>query len=90
MTIPHQRPDQSFADHQADMADWMGCSVDALNAAHDPLHRSMAAWLGLTSHAMRDAAGEALTPSEADLAAYEEQAVLYAQRYITKAGGTVP
>ena len=69
---------------QTRTAAWMGYegpdAVDAMNAEHDPLHRELCAWLGLTSHSMRMAAGETLTPHECQLAAYEEHAVLGVQR----------
>ena len=70
---------------QAETAAWCGYTgpdaVDQMNAEHDPLHAALCAWLGLTSHSLRMAAGEALTGQEQALAAYEEDAVLHVQRF---------
>lgn len=90
MTYPRPSPDRSHDEHQADMAAWMGTSVHAMNEAHDPLHRALAGFLGVESHAMRMAAGEALTEQEAYHAGIEEEAVLFCQRWMHVAGGTVP
>lgn len=80
-----------FAQHQAATARWMGYpDADAMNAAHDPLHRSLCRWLGVTSHAMREAAGESLTREEQTLANMEEDAVMHLQRFIVHAGARVP
>lgn len=75
--IPRQRPGQSFDDHQAEVAAWMGCSVGEMNAAHDPMHRSLCAWLGVPSHSLACAAGD---DHDARLAGLEEEAVLHVQR----------
>lgn len=56
-------------------------AADRMNAEHDPLHAALCRWLGLTSQSLRIAAGEALTPAEHKLAAYEEDAVLHVQRF---------
>jgi len=89
--IPRRAASQSHEDHQADMARWMGyLDTAALNRDHDPLHHALAGWLGIPSHAMRQAAGEALTSDEAMLASLEEEAVLHVQRWMNHAGGTVP
>jgi len=86
--IPRREPDQSFDGHQRDMAAWVGCaSVDEMNAMHDPLHHALCGWLGVTSHAMLDAAG---LPHDAALAAIEEEAVLHCQRLAMAHGAGVP
>lgn len=84
--IPQRGPGQSFEAHQADVAAWMGCSVEALNAVHDPLHVEFCRWLGVESQALRDARGEALSERERQLASLEEMAVLTTQRLIVAAG----
>ena len=69
-----------FDAHQAETAAWMGYpDAAAMNAAHDPLHRALCGWLGVTSHSMLCAGGE---PHDATLAAMEEDAVLHTQRLI--------
>ena len=88
--IPQRAPGQSFADHQREMAEWLGASVDEMNRCHDPLHHSLCAWLGIPSHAMRIAAGEPVSPAEAGLAEVEEVAALCVQRLMHRAGATVP
>lgn len=80
--IPQRRPHQSFASHQAEMATWLGTDVATMNAAHDPLHRSLCAWLGIAS--------VSLTDPDHPLAAIEEQAVLHVQRLIHHAGAATP
>ncbi|WP_146049641.1 hypothetical protein [Novosphingobium sp. HII-3] len=90
MTYPRPSPDRSHDEHQNDMAAWMRTTVDAMNRAHDPLHRALAGFLGVESHALRMAAGEELTEREAHLAGIEEEAVLFCQRWLHQAGGTVP
>ena len=72
------------------MATWLGTTVEAMDRDHDPLHHALCAWLGITSQSMRVAAGERLTEQEHELAGYEEEAVLYLQRYLGHAGGEVP
>ena len=80
-----------LAARQAVTARWMGYpDAAAMNAQHDPLHRSLCTWLGVTSHALRDAAGEALTEGERYLAALEEDAVLHLQKFICHARLEVP
>ena len=54
------------------------------------LHRALAGFLGVESHAMRMAAGEELTERETHLAGIEEEAVLHCQRWLHHAGGTAP
>lgn len=88
--IPRHRPEQSFADHQAEVANWLGCSVEAMNADHDLTHLTLCHWLSVTSHAMREAEGANLTPEEAELAAIEEEAVLHVQRFAVRSGASVP
>ena len=88
--IPRRRHGQSFEEHQSDMAAWLGTDVANMDRQHDPLHRAIAGWLGITSHAMRDAAGERLTAREQALAVLEEAACLHLQRYLVNAGAEVP
>lgn len=85
--IPARRPFQSFDDHQAEVAAWMGCDVNTMNRDHDPLHHALCDWLGVESEAMKDAAGE---PHDAELAGIEEEAVLMAQRLMVRGGGRMP
>ena len=67
-------------------AAWLGYTgpdaVAQMDLHHDPLHRSLCAWLGIESQSMRVAAGERLTEREQALAAYEEHATLGVQRLI--------
>lgn len=78
----------TFDQHQAETAAWMGYpDAAAMNAAHDPLHRSLCRWLGVRSHSMACAAGE---PHDPDLAAIEEAAVLHVQRLIARHGAEIP
>lgn len=88
--IPRQRPGQSLADHQIEMAEWMGTSVADMERCHDPLHRALCGLLGVTSQSLRQADGEMLTGEEQELAGLEEEAVLHCQRWLVKAGGRVP
>jgi hypothetical protein len=74
VTHPRAFPDQSFDDHQAEMAKWMGCSVERMNADHDRLHLALCRWLGVPH-----------TDSGA-----EEEAVLAVQRFMYEAGAIVP
>ena len=78
----------TFEQHQAETAAWMGYGdAAAMNAAHDPLHRALCGWLGVPSHSMACAAGE---PHDAELAAYEEAAVLHVQRLMARHRVGVP
>ncbi len=90
MTYPRQKPGQSLDQHQAEMARWMGVSVETMNRAHDPLHRALCAMLDLPSQSMRQAAGEDMTAKDYHLASLEEQAVLNVQRFMHQAGGKLP
>ena len=83
---------QSFADHQREMAHWLGFGgdVDAMNSRHDATHRALAAWLDLPSLALLDGAGQALTQHQRFLAGLEECAVLHLSRYVQHAGHEVP
>lgn len=69
---------------QAETAAWMGYGddVDAMNAAHDPLHASLCAWAGVDSVSLRIARGEAVTAAEQEIAWREEDAVLHVQRWL--------
>lgn len=75
---------------KATTAKWMGYPVGLTGIAemdreHDPLHRRLCEWLGVTSQSMRDAAGEPLSPDQRKLACIEEDAVLHVQRFIQHA-----
>lgn len=88
---PAWKPGETFDQHQAAMAEWLGhTSVDEMNRHHDRGHVSLARWLGVTSHALRDAAGAHLTREEADLAGLEEDALLSLTRYANHAGVQLP
>lgn len=90
MTYPRQKPGQSLDQHQAEMARWMGVSVETMNRVHDPRHHALCAMLGLPSQSMRQAAGEDMTAKDYHLASLEEQAVLNVQRFMHQAGGKLP
>lgn len=85
--IPHQRSGQPFKQHQLEVAQWVGCSVDDLNLYHDALHRALCDWLGVPSHSLACARSDT---HDARLAALEEEAVLYLQRFMTAQGVGVP
>lgn len=88
MNCPQQQPGQSFSDHQAETAAWMGyATADDMNADHDALHAAMCKWLGVPSHSLLQAAGE---PHDAHLAWIEENAVLHLQRFMRQIGACVP
>lgn len=72
----------SLVDEQAAMAEWLGCSVERMNAHHDSLHRWLAERVGRESLSLKFSRGEQLTPDEAAVAAIEEDAVLAIQRYL--------
>lgn len=59
----------------------------ALCQDHDALHAALAAWLGLESFALREAAG---LDVDAEIAAAEEAAVLATQKFMRLAGVSVP
>lgn len=90
MTYPRQQPGQSFEDHQADMARWMGVSVEAMNKWHDRTHEALCRLFGLPSQSLRHARGEDMTPRDYHLAGLEEEATLYVQRFMHLAGGKLP
>lgn len=69
------------------MAEWMGCTVEAMNSAHDEWHAALCAWLGIPSHSLACAAGE---PHDGVLAGLEEAAVLHTQKFVCAAGVGVP
>ncbi|GAA4015378.1 hypothetical protein GCM10022280_12640 [Sphingomonas swuensis] len=65
------------------MAEWLGCeTVEEMNNAHDGLHAELAQWMGATSFSLLMAQGVALTPERQALAALEEEAVLFVQRWL--------
>lgn len=77
-----------FDAQQAATARWMGYpDAAAMNRDHDPLHEALCRWLGIPSHAMLAARGEA---HDGALAAMEEDAVLHLQRFMVNAGAGVP
>lgn len=78
----HELAYASLADEQAEMAAWLGCSVERMNAHHDALHRWLADRAGLPSYSLLLSEGESLTPDHAAIAAAEEDAVLHVQRYL--------
>ena len=67
---------------QEEMAKWLGCSVEQMNAEHDKLHSKLSRWTKEHSYSLELAAGVRLTPQEYTLANLEEDAVLYLQRYL--------
>jgi hypothetical protein len=84
--IPERREEQSFEQHQTEMAAWCGYDdAAAMNADHDGLHRSLCGFLGVTSLSMCAAAGKRLTGEEKAMADLEEDAVLYVQRFMRHA-----
>ena len=81
----HELAYADIAEEQREIAAWLGCSVERMNAEHDALHARLARWTGLPSRSLRIAAGGTLPPKEAEVAALEEDAVLYVQRYLCAA-----
>ena len=80
---PLRREGQPLAEHQAEMARWMGyATVEELNADHDPLHAALCQWLGVPSYSLMIAQGVALDAKRMRLANLEEVAVLTIQRFI--------
>lgn len=68
---------------QEQTAEWMGySSIDPMNAEHDDLHRRLCEWLRVPSYSMMVAEGKTLTHEQWMAANYEEDAVLYLQRFI--------
>lgn len=90
MTYPRQQPGQTMDAHKADMARWMGTTVEQMDHVHDRLHRAICAMLGLTSQSLRQAAGEEMTARDYHLASIEEEAILFCQRFLHQAGGKLP
>jgi hypothetical protein len=70
---------------QEEMASWIGCTVEEMNADHDRLHEWLADMTGLHSYSMDVAYEIPLTDEEFQLANYEEDAVLNLQRYLYQA-----
>lgn len=85
--IPQLRPGQPFRQHQLEVAQWVGCSVDDLNAHHDALHGALCRWLGVPSHSLACARSDT---HDAALAALEEEAVMHVQRFMAHHGVGVP
>jgi hypothetical protein len=75
---------------QLDMSEWLGYSVYEMNRDHDRLHAELCKWLGIESQALRVARGDKLSHEEHCLANWEEDAVLYLQRFIARAGVDMP
>jgi hypothetical protein len=71
-----------IVDEQKAMAEWMGCSVEQMNRHHDRTHAWLAERAGVTSYSLKASEDEHLTPDESAVAAAEEDAVLYLQRYL--------
>lgn len=71
---------------QHETAEWMGCSIEQMNAAHDPLHADLCKWAGVESQSLRVAKGEILDAEEHRLAWLEEAAVLNVQRWMVALG----
>jgi hypothetical protein len=84
---PVRRPGQTFHAHQQETADWLGCTVEQMNADHDRLHGELTKWTGRNSYALRMGRGESLTARQRVLADLEENAVLHLQRYMVAVGG---
>ena len=82
MNAPRHIPGQTFEEHQRDMADWMGCSVEEMNDFRDGLHAELCQWMGATSYSLLMAQGVELSPSRKALADLEENAVLHTQRWL--------
>lgn len=76
-----------FQQQQATTADWLNCSVEQMNAAHDPLHAALCQWLGVSSHSLACARGEM---HDEGVAVMEEEAVLHVQRLAVAHGVGVP
>jgi hypothetical protein len=64
-----------------------GSDTGAMCRDHDPLHAILCDWLGLTSQALRQAAG---LPFDGEIAAAEEEAALAVQRFLRLAGAALP
>ena len=81
------------APHDADdyraTAERLGYGEDTLAMCldHDPLHAMLCDWLGVTSHALRQAVG---LPHDELLALLEENAVIAVQQLMRRAGGQLP
>ena len=84
--IPARRPDQSLDDHQAEVAAWVGCSVERLNAEHDRTHEALCDWIGVPSHSLACARGE---DHDADAAWKEEAVVMHLQRMLAHHDRTI-
>src|SRR5690348_12256102 len=69
--------------NQEETAAWLDCSVEEMNELHDDLHRSVEEWTGQHSFSLEIAQNNSVLPLAChELAALEEDAVLYLQRYI--------
>lgn len=80
---PLRREGQSLAQHQAEMAAWMGyADADEMNDEHDPLHAALCLWAGVPSFSLMSAQGVALNKPRKRLASLEEAAVLHLQRWL--------
>lgn len=87
MPIPSRQPGQSFDAHQAEVAAWLGCTVERMNADHDALHEELCGAFGVESRAMRDARGEVINEADRHIANLEEEAVLHVQRWLVACHG---
>lgn len=88
--IPRQQPGQSFEAHQREVAAWLGTDVATMNRDHDRWHAALCRWLNVESLALGIAQGDGIPIEGHRLANYEEDAVLFLQRFAVKAGIGVP
>jgi hypothetical protein len=65
-------------------AAFIGCSVEEMDRDHDDIHRGLCKLLDVKSYSMAVANREQLTHEEWEIANYEEDAVLYVQRWLRK------
>lgn len=81
--LMHKLNDDVALCQQHSSYQWMGYdNADQMNEDHDLLHRELSIWSCWDSLALKQAAGESLTHEQATLANYEEDCVLYLQRYL--------
>ena len=65
-----------------EVAQWLGTTVERMDAEHDDMHRLLTDLLYVPSYSLRDAAGKTLTPHQRTLAELEEHAVLAVSRWL--------
>lgn len=74
-----------MADHPSDkneLAEWMGTTVEEMDAVHDALHEKICSCLGIKSYSLAVRDGEELTHDEWCVANFEEEAILNVQRWL--------